>query len=104
MVEVREYVDASGRNFFDRWINSLPEPAQGRIYLTLDRLELGNLSILKGVGHGIFEVRIDFGPGYRVYCGREGNTFVLLLGGGQKKRQQEDIEDAHKRWQDYKRR
>jgi putative addiction module killer protein len=57
---------------------------------------------VKGVGAGVFEVKVDFGPGYRVYFGKDGNEIVILLGGGTKKRQQRDIEGARGRWQDYK--
>jgi putative addiction module killer protein len=67
-------------------------------------LELGNFSNVKGVGPGVFEHRIDFGPGYRVYFGKAGDTVVILLGGGTKKRQNLDIATAHDRWNDYKKR
>ena len=58
----------------------------------------------KGVGAGVFEYRIDFAPGYRVYFGKDGDTVVILLAGGTKKRQDRDIADAHERWPDYKKR
>jgi putative addiction module killer protein len=67
-------------------------------------MELGNFSNVKGVGAGVFEYRIDFGPGYRVYFGKDGDTVVILLGGGTKKRQNRDIATAHARWKDYKER
>ena len=67
-------------------------------------MELGNFSNVKGVGAGVFEYRIDFGPGYRVYFGKDGETVVILLGGGTKKRQDSDIAAAHERWADYKKR
>ena len=63
----------------------------------------GNLSNVKSVGEGVLEYRIDFGPGYRVYFGRDGEALVILLTGGTKKRQQRDIEAAIAYWQDYKR-
>jgi putative addiction module killer protein len=59
---------------------------------------------VKGVESGVFELKVDFGPGYRVYFGKNGSEIVVLLGGGTKKRQQRDIEAAQGRWQDYKRR
>jgi putative addiction module killer protein len=68
----------------------------------LYRLGLGNFSNVKGVGGGVFERRIDFGPGYRVYFGKDGERIVILLCGGTKKRQQNDIELAGEFWQDYK--
>ena len=68
------------------------------------RLEQGNLSNVKGVGEGVLEYRINFGPGYRVYFGRDGETLVILLTGGTKKRQQRDIQAAIELWADYRRR
>jgi putative addiction module killer protein len=65
-------------------------------------MELGNLSNVKGVGAGVLEYRIDFGPGYRIYFGKDGDVLVILLGGGKKKGQQHDIATAHERWKDYK--
>jgi putative addiction module killer protein len=65
---------------------------------------LGNLSGVKSVGTGVHECRINFGPGYRVYFGRDGERIVILLGGGTKQRQENDIQLALERWQDYKRR
>ena len=65
-------------------------------------MALGNLSNVKSVGAGVFERVIDFGPGYRVYFGKDGDRLVILLGGGTKKRQQADIADAQVLWTDYK--
>ena len=70
----------------------------------MSRIEQSNLAKAKGVGGGVFEYRIDFGPGYRVYFGKDGESLVILLGGGIKKRQQKDIEAAQTLWHDYKRR
>ena len=70
----------------------------------LTRLGQGSLSNTKGVGGGVLEYRIDFGPGYRVYFGRDGDALVIVLGGGTKQRQQRDIATAQARWIDYKRR
>jgi putative addiction module killer protein len=70
----------------------------------LTRLAGGNFSNVKGVGAGVFEYKIDFGPGYRVYFGKDGESLVVLVGGGTKKRQQRDIEVGRANWQDYKRR
>jgi len=67
-------------------------------------VEQGNFSNVKGVGAGVFEYRIDFGPGYRIYYGKDGNRLVILLAGGTKKRQDADITAAKTYWQDYKRR
>jgi putative addiction module killer protein len=65
-------------------------------------LSEGNLSNVKSVGGGVLEYRIEFGPGYRVYFGRDGETLVILLTGGTKRRRQRDIDAAHGFWQDYK--
>ena len=67
-------------------------------------MESGNLSNVRGVGSGVLECRIHVGPGYRVYFGRDGDTLIVLLGGGTKERQQRDIEDARDLWREYKRR
>lgn len=72
--------------------------------MAVARLEQGNTSNVKGVGQGVLEYRIDFGPGYRVYFGWDGEALVILLTGGSKKRQQRDIETAIALWVDYKRR
>ncbi len=66
------------------------------------RMEQGNLSRVKSVGEGVLEYKIEFGPGYRVYFGRDGEQLVILLIGGTKKRQQRDIKDAAAYWRDYR--
>ncbi len=75
-----------------------------RLTTALLRLSAGNRSNVKSVGQGVNELKVDFGPGYRVYFGWDGLQLVILLGGGTKKRQQADIVEAQKRWLDYKRR
>jgi putative addiction module killer protein len=74
------------------------------VWFDLVRLQHSNFSNVKGVGSGVFEYRIDFGPGYRVYFGKDGDALVILLGGGTKKHQQRDIESAKTLWEAYKRR
>jgi putative addiction module killer protein len=103
MVELLEYVNASGSSPFAKWRGKLDPTTRARITVGVLRLELGNFSAAKGVGGGIFELRYDFGPGYRVYFGKDGERLVILLGGGTKKRQQNDIEAAQELWQEYKR-
>lgn len=103
-VVVREYLDSSGRSPFARWFDGLNAPAAAKVTTALTRMEAGNFSNVKGVGAGIFECRIDFGPGYRVYFGKDGDTLVILVAGGSKKHQQDDIQTAQDRWKDYKRR
>ena len=104
MVIVREYLDEAGRSSFGRWFGELDAPVAARVTTALVRMEQGNFSNAKGVGSGVFECRMDFGPGYRIYFGKDGNMLVILLAGGTKRRQRQDIADAHARWQDYKRR
>jgi putative addiction module killer protein len=102
VIELRQYIDHQGRNPFDLWFEKLDSNTQARIVVVLDRLERGNFSTAKGIGTGVFELRLDFGPGYRIYFGKDGETLVILLGGGTKKRQQNDIAAAHALWQEYK--
>jgi putative addiction module killer protein len=104
MPDVREYVAADGSSPFGAWFDRLNAEAAAKVATALIRLGGGNFSNVKGVGSGLFECRIDFGPGYRVYLGKDGDRLVILLGGGSKKRQQRDIEDALANWQQYKRR
>ena len=104
MIEVREYLDREGKSPSAAWFESLNAPAATKVTMALTRLAQGNFSSLKGVGSGVFEYRIDFGPGYRIYVGKDGDRLVILLGGGTKKRQSADISAAVERWQDYKRR
>ena len=101
-ITLAEYVDDFGQSPFDRWFAALDGIAAAKVTVALGRIERGANSNVKSVGEGVFEYRIDFGPGYRVYFGRDGATFVILLGGGSKQRQQRDIDDARSRWTDYK--
>ena len=103
-VEILEYLDDRGRSPFGQWLNGLGAEAAARIAIAVTRLAQGNFSNLKGVGSGVFEQRIDFGPGLRVYLGKDAQRVIILLGGGTKKRQQRDISEAIARWQDYKKR
>jgi putative addiction module killer protein len=104
MIDVREYNDRAGRSPYAAWFDRLNAQAAAKVTTALTRLANGNFSNVKGVGSGVLECRIDFGPGYRVYFGKDGERLVILLGGGTKKRQQHDIEIALANWQDYKRR
>ena len=84
------------------WFAELEPVSRAKVTRALARLQQGNFSNVKSVGEGVLEYRIDFGPGYRVYFGRDGETLVILLTGGTKKRQQRDIAAAHGYWRDYK--
>src|SRR5215469_10311647 len=104
MIEVREYLDRQGRSPYKVWFDRLNAQAAAKVATAVTRLALGNMSNVKGVGSGVFELRIDFGPGYRVYFGKDGYHLIILLGGGTKQRQQRDINAATANWEDYKRR
>ncbi len=103
-VDVREYLDRKGNSRYAIWFDSLNAQAAVKVTMAVTRLAQGNLSNVKGVGSGVFEYRIDFGPGYRIYLGKDGDRLVILLGGGTKKRQNADIAVAIAPWQDYKQR
>ena len=104
LYRILEYLDAAQRTPFRDWFHSLDAQAAAKINIALARLAHGNLSNVKGVGSGVLEFRVDFGPGYRIYFARDGQDLIILLGGGTKRRQQQDIETALERWADYKRR
>jgi putative addiction module killer protein len=99
-----QYEDANGRSPFEEWFIDLHPPAAAKVTGAIIRMEQGNFSNAKGVGAGVFEYKIDFGPGYRIYFGKDGDQLIILLGGGTKKKQQRDIDLAAERWHDYKRR
>jgi putative addiction module killer protein len=103
-IRILEYLDPEGRSPYAAWFEGLNAPAAVKVAVALYQLAAGNSSNLKGVGSGVFERKIDFGPGYRVYFGRDGERVVILLGGSTKQRQQQAIEAAKERWADYRRR
>src|ERR1700722_16971351 len=104
MIGVREYLDTGGASPYADWFDNLNPLVAAKVAAAVTRLSLGNFSNVKGVGSGVFEHRIDFGPGYRIYFGKDGERLIILLGGGTKSRQQRDISAALANWQDYKRR
>jgi putative addiction module killer protein len=103
-IEVREYVDAQGRIPYRDWLVKLDTATRARVIAAVLRMGNGNFSAARGAGSGISELRLDFGPGYRVYFGKDGEQLVILLGGGAKKRQQADIDAAQALWAEYKKR
>lgn len=96
------YVTDAGRKPFKEWIEALRD-VQGRakIRIRLDRARLGNLGDNRSIGEGVHELRINYGPGYRVYYGLEDGRLILLLLGGDKSSQAKDITNAKKFWKDY---
>ena len=102
-IEVRHYCAAGGRIVVGEWLSSLrDQDAKARIVTRFSRLSLGNFGDHKSVRDGVWELRIDAGPGYRVYYAMTDKTCVLLLCGGDKRQQASDIERAVEYWKDYK--
>ncbi len=99
--QIREYTE-NGRSPFAEWFDDLDAVTAARVDRYVRRLEAGNFGAAKPLQDGVFELRLDFGPGYRVYYGREGQAIVILLGGGSKRRQDADIAAAVERWKRYK--
>jgi len=101
--QILEFAESKGSPFA-AWFNSLDAATAVRVDKYIRRLEAGNFGAAKALRDGVFELRLDFGPGYRVYYGRDGNTIIILLGGGSKRRQNADIAAAIERWKIYKQR
>ena len=103
--ELLEYLTETGHNPFREWLRSLRDvQARARIRVRLNRVRLGNLGDCKSVGEGVMELRLDFGSGYRVYFGQDGDIVVILICGGDKRTQTRDIATAKECWQSYRRR
>lgn len=103
-VTILEYISDNERSPFGAWFNSLSAYNAAKIARVLYRMEQGNFSNTKGVGEGVYENKINIGPGYRIYFGQDGEDIIILLGGGTKKQQSKDIAKAKACWKDYQRR
>lgn len=101
MLTVLEYLDDSGRSPFRDWLNELDSATKARVQVKILRFESGNLGDHKQVGDGVWEARLAFGPGYRIYFGKSGAEVVLLLLGGDKGTQRKDIKQAKQHWATY---
>ena len=99
--EIREYTEG-GRSPFAEWFDNLNSVTAARVDRYVRRLESGNFGAAKVLAEGVSELRLDFGPGYRVYFGRDGQTLIILLGGGSKRRQDADIAAAIAQWKRYR--
>ena len=103
--ELAYYTAENGTTPFQKWLESLADrKARTVIDARMARLCLGNFGNCQPVGHGVFEFKIDYGPGYRIYFGRTGGKIILLLCGGDKSTQQKDIETAHRFWRRFEER
>ena len=101
--EILIYINKTGTSPFKEWLLALKDfNAKARIQARINRLRLGNVGDCKTVGEGIFELRVHYGPGYRIYFGQQGQQFVILLCGGEKNTQTTDIQKAKKYWKGYK--
>lgn len=101
MIELQIYTTSTGKAPYEEWFSSLDRQTRLRITSRLGRIQAGNFGDAKAVGEGVSELRLDFGPGYRVYFGRKGTTLVVLLGGGDKSTQARDIAKAQEHWRNY---
>jgi len=101
-MKVTEYIDKNNRSPFAQWFGKLDGVAAAKVTTALYRLEQGNFSNVESVGEGVREYKIDFGPGYRIYFGKDGMELIILLGGGAKKQQSRDISMAKRKWDEYK--
>jgi putative addiction module killer protein len=100
-VGVREYLTADGRNPYRQWLGTLDRAVRARIQARVLRFELGNVGDHKSVGAGLWEARLSFGPGYRIYFGKDGDAIIVLVAGGTKASQAKDIARAQEFWRDY---
>ena len=100
-MDVREYLTADGRNPYREWLDTLDVTSRARIQARVLRFSTGNLGDHKGVGGGVCEARVMFGPGYRIYFGKDGPQLVLLLLGGDKSTQTTDAARAQASWKAY---
>ena len=100
---IRLYKTPGGKEPFAQWLKKIKDPiTYARILRRIDRLELGNYGDYKSLGDGIYELRLAFGSGYRVYFAEEGDVTILLLVGGDKSSQSKDIKKAREYWQEFK--
>jgi putative addiction module killer protein len=104
VIEIRRYVNRGGRDMVGDWLEGLESNARAKVATRIDRLSLGNFGDCKSLRKGISELRIDWGPGYRLYYAMVGRMCVLLLCGGDKRKQSADIEKAVEYLEDYKER
>jgi putative addiction module killer protein len=101
VLTIREYLTPDGRSPFREWLQTLDVPVRARVQARVLRFEMGNLGDHKPLDGGVWEARVAFGPGYRIYFGRDGRSIIVLLLGGDKASQSRDIRRARRFWKDY---
>lgn len=102
LIRIEEYITKEGDSPFADWFSCLDSHAAAKVNTCLTGISHGNTSSLKPIKGAFQEVVIDWGPGYRVYVGKDGDRLIILFGGGTKKRQQKDITEAEILWEEYK--
>ncbi len=103
MYDVEHVLSANGVDIYQAWLDTIKDVrCKARITTRVDRAALGNFGDTKPVGDGVFEMRLDFGPGFRVYYVLHGEKVIFLLGGGSKDKQQNDIDQAKALWKTHK--
>ena len=101
MFDIQVYLTAYGDDNYSKWLASLSDrKARALVVVRIGRMAGGNFDDIKSVGGGVWEARLDWGPGYRVYYAQAGKQLILLLTGGDKRKQQSDIKQAHLFWED----
>ena len=103
-MRIVEYLSIDESSPFKNWFDRLDSRSAAKVTTALIRMGIGNMSKVEGVGGGVYERKIDYGPGYRIYFGQDGEELVILVGGGTKKSQVKDIATAKERWADYRQR
>jgi len=101
-IEVFEYKNDASKNTYARWVFSLSEEGRAKVLAAIALMKAGSFGDVKPVGQGVSERRIHWGPGLRIYFGKDGQKLVILLGGGTKRRQDRDIKSAQDNWAEYK--
>jgi len=102
---INEYTDENGKSPYAEWLEGLRDArAKAKVIMQVDKMELGLFGDSQPIGEGLSELRIHYGPGYRVYYGKERQQVYLLLCGGDKSTQSKDIKQAKAYWQNHKRR
>ncbi len=105
IISLNEYIDRQGKSPYADWLRDLRDArAKAKVIMQVDKMELGLFGDVEPIGEGLSELRIHYGPGYRVYYGKQAHQVYLLLCGGDKSTQSKDIKKAKEYWKEHKRR